>query len=82
MRYIFQTSCSSFIQEIEDLDQVAIAKMHNGDSESNEIRRFELLRNELIELEKRVQRSTDDAQNDEVIYCVIINVKLSTTADC
>ena len=56
--------------------------MHNRDSESNEIRRFELLRNELIELEKRVQRSTDDSQNDEVLCCVIINVKMSMTTDC
>ncbi|XP_037494364.1 uncharacterized protein LOC105635877 isoform X2 [Jatropha curcas] len=31
---------------------------------SNEILRFELLRNELIELEKRVQRSTDQSEND------------------
>ncbi|KAJ8554581.1 hypothetical protein K7X08_035682 [Anisodus acutangulus] len=29
------------------------------DSESNEVRRFELLRSELMELEKRVQRSAD-----------------------
>ncbi|XP_020110980.1 uncharacterized protein LOC109725950 isoform X3 [Ananas comosus] len=43
----------------------AIAKMNNQDSESNDIRRFEALRNELIELEKRVQRSTDDAENEE-----------------
>lgn len=39
--------------------------MNNQDSELNEIRRFERLRRELIELEKRVQRSTDDAQNGE-----------------
>ncbi|OAY78101.1 LETM1 and EF-hand domain-containing protein anon-60Da, mitochondrial [Ananas comosus] len=45
--------------------QAAIAKMNNQDSESNDIRRFEALRNELIELEKRVQRSTDDAENEE-----------------
>ncbi|XP_062168200.1 uncharacterized protein LOC133874321 isoform X2 [Alnus glutinosa] len=36
-----------------------------ADSESNEIRRFELLRNELIELEKRVQRSADQSENEE-----------------
>ncbi|XP_018476676.1 uncharacterized protein LOC108847828 isoform X2 [Raphanus sativus] len=35
------------------------------DSESNEIYRFELLRNELIELEKRVQGSTDESVNEE-----------------
>ncbi|CAK7341915.1 unnamed protein product [Dovyalis caffra] len=38
-----------------------------GESESNEIRRFELLRNELMELEKRVQRSTDQYENEEDI---------------
>lgn len=36
------------------------------ESESNDILRFELLRNELIELEKRVQRSTDQSENEEV----------------
>ncbi|KAG2334555.1 hypothetical protein Bca52824_005735 [Brassica carinata] len=35
------------------------------DSESSEIYRFELLRNELIELEKRVQGSADDSVNEE-----------------
>ncbi|XP_054796851.1 uncharacterized protein LOC129302182, partial [Prosopis cineraria] len=35
------------------------------DLKSSEIRRFELLRNELIELEKRVQRSTYQSKNDE-----------------
>uniref|UniRef100_A0A2C9VET3 LETM1-like protein n=2 Tax=Manihot esculenta TaxID=3983 RepID=A0A2C9VET3_MANES len=35
------------------------------ESESNDILRFELLRNELIELEKRVQRSTDQSENEE-----------------
>lgn len=35
-------------------------------TESNEIQRFELLRNELIELEKRVQRSTDRSESEEV----------------
>ncbi|CAH8343955.1 unnamed protein product [Eruca vesicaria subsp. sativa] len=34
-------------------------------SEPNEIYRFELLRNELKELEKRVQGSTDDSVNEE-----------------
>ncbi|XP_071908468.1 uncharacterized protein [Coffea arabica] len=34
-------------------------------SESNEIQRFELLRNELIELEKRVQKSSDRSEYEE-----------------
>ncbi|EXB54610.1 hypothetical protein L484_019182 [Morus notabilis] len=38
-----------------------------ADSELNEFHRFELLRNELIELEKRVQRSADQSDNEEDI---------------
>ncbi|EOA29861.1 hypothetical protein CARUB_v10012955mg [Capsella rubella] len=37
------------------------------ESEPNEISRFEILRNELIELEKRVKRSTDKSVDDEEI---------------
>ncbi|KAJ6914601.1 hypothetical protein NC651_016778 [Populus alba x Populus x berolinensis] len=40
--------------------------MGMGESESNEIHRFELLRNELMELEKRVRRSTDQYENEEI----------------
>lgn len=36
------------------------------DQEPNEIHRFELLRNELIELEKRVQRSACQSEDNEV----------------
>ncbi|XP_011094284.1 uncharacterized protein LOC105174024 [Sesamum indicum] len=36
-----------------------------ADSESNEIQRFELLRSELMELEKRVQRSADRCEYEE-----------------
>jgi len=36
------------------------------DSKSNEVRRFELLRSELMELEKRVQRSADQYEYEEV----------------
>lgn len=36
------------------------------DSEPNEISRFEILRNELIELEMRVKRSTAQSIDDEV----------------
>ncbi|KAG7958289.1 hypothetical protein I3843_10G012900 [Carya illinoinensis] len=48
------------------------------DSESNEMWRFELLRNELIELEKRVQRSTDQSDNEEV-YLKLLNKILRCT---
>jgi len=36
------------------------------EQEPNEIHRFELLRNELMELEKRVQRSAYQSENNEV----------------
>ncbi|KAJ0981424.1 hypothetical protein J5N97_009679 [Dioscorea zingiberensis] len=77
-----QTRTSADQSEIEDPKRVRIAKMHNGDSESNEsneIRRFELLRNELIELEKRVQRSTDDTHNEEESGLMDDNDKRAST---
>ena len=39
--------------------------MDNKDTQSNDILRFEQLRRELIELEKRVQKSADNAQKEE-----------------
>lgn len=38
-----------------------------GVLESNEIQRFELLRNELIELERRVERSAKRSESEEVL---------------
>ncbi|KAK7392644.1 hypothetical protein VNO78_21088 [Psophocarpus tetragonolobus] len=40
------------------------------DQEPNEIRRFELLRNELIELEKRVQRSAYQSENNDDLLVI------------
>ncbi|PON82893.1 LETM1-like [Trema orientale] len=48
--------------ENENVEQTASS---SAESELNEIHRFELLRNELIELEKRVQRSADQSDNEE-----------------
>jgi len=45
------------------------------DQEPNEIHRFELLRNELIELEKRVQRSAYQSENNEVCLKYSISYK-------
>ncbi|KAF3972707.1 hypothetical protein CMV_003815 [Castanea mollissima] len=50
--------------ENECLEQTT-SNIDNAGSESNEIRRFELLRNELKELEKRVQRSANQSENEE-----------------
>ncbi|CAK9159863.1 unnamed protein product [Ilex paraguariensis] len=49
----------------DDPFEEATVGMGVAGSESNEIQRFELLRTELIELEKRVQKSTDHSENEE-----------------
>lgn len=46
------------------LIKVSVANVDNKDTQSNDILRFEQLRRELIELEKRVQKSTDNAQKE------------------
>ncbi|KAF7101584.1 hypothetical protein CFC21_102872 [Triticum aestivum] len=51
-------------QQAVDQDASA-AKVDQIDMESNDIRRFEQLRRELIELERRVQKSTDGAKKEE-----------------
>uniref|UniRef100_J3MTW8 Uncharacterized protein n=1 Tax=Oryza brachyantha TaxID=4533 RepID=J3MTW8_ORYBR len=43
----------------------SVADVDKKDTESNDILRFEQLRRELIELEKRVQKSADNAQMEE-----------------
>lgn len=58
------------MQENEFVEQTASSL---ADSELNEFHRFELLRNELIELEKRVQRSADQSDNEEVDLALLIN---------
>ncbi|KAG2579419.1 hypothetical protein PVAP13_6NG279200 [Panicum virgatum] len=51
--------------QIADQDGT-VANVEKKDMESNDILRFEQLRRELIELEKRVQKSADDAQKEEM----------------
>lgn len=46
-------------------DLSGVSSAYSGKSDSNEIQRFELLRNELMELEERVQRSTTQSENEE-----------------
>ncbi|XP_077241312.1 uncharacterized protein LOC143881873 isoform X2 [Tasmannia lanceolata] len=46
-------------------EQGTCTSMDDANSESNEFHRFELLRTELIELEKRVQRNTNGTQQEE-----------------
>ncbi|KAK1404694.1 LETM1 domain-containing protein [Heracleum sosnowskyi] len=53
------------LQEVDDLYYQDTFSMAVSESKSNEIQRFELLRNELMELEERVQKSADHSQNEE-----------------
>uniref|UniRef100_A0A0E0AWR2 Uncharacterized protein n=1 Tax=Oryza glumipatula TaxID=40148 RepID=A0A0E0AWR2_9ORYZ len=52
------------VQQTSD-QNVSVANVDNKDTQSNDILRFEQLRRELIELEKRVQKSADNAQKEE-----------------
>uniref|UniRef100_A0ACD6AGV7 Uncharacterized protein n=1 Tax=Avena sativa TaxID=4498 RepID=A0ACD6AGV7_AVESA len=45
--------------------EASAAKVDKKDMESNDIRRFEQLRRELIELERRVQKSAGDSEKEE-----------------
>ncbi|KAK4797521.1 hypothetical protein SAY86_029847 [Trapa natans] len=47
-------------------------KMDSEDSQSSGIRRFELLRSELMELEKRVQRSANNSDTDDIIRLAVV----------
>ncbi|XP_040252795.1 uncharacterized protein [Aegilops tauschii subsp. strangulata] len=51
--------------ELASIDKASATKVDQIDMESNDIRRFEQLRRELIELERRVQKSTDGARKEE-----------------
>ncbi|XP_049406600.1 uncharacterized protein LOC125870255 isoform X2 [Solanum stenotomum] len=53
---------AAFLQQGDDEPSESTGIM---DSKSNEVRRFELLRSELMELEKRVQRSADQYEYEE-----------------
>lgn len=55
------------MQESEFIGQTA-SSIPFTDSQPSEMHRFERLKNDLIELEKRVQRSTDQSENEEVCF--------------
>ncbi|ONM02513.1 LETM1-like protein [Zea mays] len=52
---------------LADQDLITVANVEKEGMESNDILRFEQLRRELIELEKRVQKSADEAQKEETV---------------
>ncbi|WVZ92442.1 hypothetical protein U9M48_038506 [Paspalum notatum var. saurae] len=68
-------------KKVEAASQVAdhdgtVAYAEKKNMESNDILRFEQLRRELIELEKRVQKSADDAQEEKLGVTEETNVPL------
>ncbi|KAF5207230.1 Letm1-like protein [Thalictrum thalictroides] len=56
--------------EEECSGQTMAANICDAESESNEIHRFEILRNELIELEKRVQRNSSQSDDEDFSFGV------------
>uniref|UniRef100_A0A804LSJ7 LETM1-like protein n=1 Tax=Zea mays TaxID=4577 RepID=A0A804LSJ7_MAIZE len=58
---------ASFLAKAEYLELITVANVEKEGMESNDILRFEQLRRELIELEKRVQKSADEAQKEEMV---------------
>ncbi|KAG8374068.1 hypothetical protein BUALT_Bualt11G0092400 [Buddleja alternifolia] len=58
-------SSSAANESNDEYVEQEITSMEIGDSESNEVQRFEILRSELMELEKRVQKSTDQGEYEE-----------------
>ncbi|XP_009801679.1 uncharacterized protein [Nicotiana sylvestris] len=56
---------AAFLQQGDDVSEKPLESTGVVDSKSNEVRRFELLRSELMELEMRVQRSADQYEYDE-----------------
>ncbi|KAH9609294.1 hypothetical protein KSS87_014836 [Heliosperma pusillum] len=62
--------CLSVMQEDTSLSNLQSAD--SEESDTSEIHRFELLRSELIELEKRVKKSTNQSESEEDIECVNI----------
>ncbi|XP_038697592.1 uncharacterized protein LOC119995225 isoform X2 [Tripterygium wilfordii] len=59
---------ADFLQQGNEFIEQTISIQDTVVSDSDEIRRFEVLRNELMELEKRVQRSTGQSENEEDTY--------------
>ncbi|XP_009372535.2 uncharacterized protein LOC103961683 isoform X1 [Pyrus x bretschneideri] len=57
-------------QSDNELIEQSASSIEFEEPESNKIQRFELLQNELIELEKRVQRSADQSENEEDLKSV------------
>ncbi|KAK8651261.1 hypothetical protein V6N13_140870 [Hibiscus sabdariffa] len=61
----------AFLRQGNEFIEQNASNPNNADSEPNEIRRFEQLRNELIELEKRVKRSADQSAYEEDVKVTV-----------
>ncbi|XP_021765422.1 uncharacterized protein LOC110729935 isoform X1 [Chenopodium quinoa] len=60
-----KTADTTKMQGNRSLGLSSLSNADTGKSDSNEIYRFEILRSELMELEKRVQSSTTDSESEE-----------------
>ncbi|XP_021865475.1 uncharacterized protein [Spinacia oleracea] len=63
----FRAKAASLQEGNRSLGLSGLSSADTGKSDASEIHRFELLRSELMELEKRVQSSTTDSENEEEI---------------
>ncbi|XP_047333208.1 uncharacterized protein LOC124936733 [Impatiens glandulifera] len=63
-----EAALSSVSGSDDDPREEKLAALDAANLGSNEIQRFKLLRDELIELEQRVQRSTNQSENDETSF--------------
>ncbi|KAK8546267.1 hypothetical protein V6N13_067493 [Hibiscus sabdariffa] len=61
----------AFLRQGNEFIEQNASNANNADSEPNEIHRFEQLRNELIELEKRVKRSADQSAYEEDVKVTV-----------
>lgn len=62
------------LQEGEGFEQAAALALQEASTVSKEIQHFETLRQELMDLEKRIQESAGDHLNDRASHCSLFNV--------
>ncbi|XP_027366329.1 uncharacterized protein LOC113872737 isoform X3 [Abrus precatorius] len=75
-----KSDLESNVEAYENNNEQSAANLGVVDQEPNEIRRFELLRNELIELEERVQRSAYQSEENEDLLVIDDGARYSDDA--
>ncbi|XP_038993198.1 uncharacterized protein LOC120116876 [Hibiscus syriacus] len=69
--YVNESYLQFYCFQGNELIEQNASNANNFDSDPNEIHRFEQLRNELIELEKRVKRSADQSAYEEDVKVTV-----------